>query len=367
MKIKSSALSAFCNPRVLAAFVICLAGLTLGFFAFVANAAPPVVITVNTLLDETTFGDGLCSLREAITNANDNAQTFPECAAGIGADAIAFTVSGTITLGSSLPAINDDLTIDGGGQSITVSGNDSVTVMVVNSGKTLTLHNLTIANGLAPLFGGGIVNDGGTVNVTNTTFSGNDAADFGGGIFNNGGTVNVTNSTFSGNSASAGGSGGGIYTQRGTLNVTNSTFSGNSADISGGGIYTQSGTVNVTNSTFSGNSAGIVLSGGISNGGTVNVTNSTFSGNSGGIDNGGSATLKNSIIANSTSGGNCGGAVTAAIWQMTELAAAQPRQPPRKSICSHSPAMAVPPRRWRSAGAAWRLTRAMKLPARRRR
>ena len=69
MKTKSSALSSFCNPRVLAAFVIGLAGLTLGFFAFVANAAPPVVITVNTLLDEATPGDGLCSLREAITNA----------------------------------------------------------------------------------------------------------------------------------------------------------------------------------------------------------------------------------------------------------------------------------------------------------
>ncbi|HEV8619276.1 MAG TPA: CSLREA domain-containing protein, partial [Candidatus Udaeobacter sp.] len=163
MKIKSSALSAFCNPRVLAAFVICLAGLTLGFFALVARATPPVVITVNTLLDETTPGDGLCSLREAITNANDNAQTYPECAAGSGANAITFSVSGTITLGSTLPAINDDLTIDGGGQSITISGNNSVRVMQVNSGKTLTLHNLTIANGLSPGGGGGIFNAGGTL------------------------------------------------------------------------------------------------------------------------------------------------------------------------------------------------------------
>ena len=61
MKIKSSTLSAFCGPRVLAGFVICLAGLTLGFFALAARATPPLVITVNTLLDETTPGDGSCS------------------------------------------------------------------------------------------------------------------------------------------------------------------------------------------------------------------------------------------------------------------------------------------------------------------
>jgi CSLREA domain-containing protein len=142
MKTKPTALSAFSNPRVLAGLVMGLAGLALGFFA--AIGSPPVVITVNTLLDETTSGDGLCSLREAITNANDNAQTYPECAAGSGANAITFSVSGTITLGSTLPAINDDVTIDGGGQSITVSGNNSVRVMFVNNGKTLTLHNLTL-------------------------------------------------------------------------------------------------------------------------------------------------------------------------------------------------------------------------------
>jgi CSLREA domain-containing protein len=338
MKIKSSALSAFYNPRVLAAFVICLAGLALGFFVFVAKGSPPVVITVNTLLDEATPGDGLCSLREAIINANDNTQTFPECAAGSGLNAITFSVSGTITLGSTLPAITDDVTIDGDGQSITVSGNNTVRVMVVNTGKTLTLHNLAIANGLSPgAAAGGIFNDGGTVNVTNSTFSGNSASGDGGGILNNGGTVSVTNSTFSGNSSSTGAVGGGISNENGgTVNVTNSTFSGNSAghqgggifnfggivnvanstfsgnsvSNSGGGLYNNSGTMNVTNSTFSGNNGGFA-GGGILNAGTLlNVTNSTFSGNSAGRGGGivndiGTTTLKNTIIANSTLGGNC--------------------------------------------------------------
>jgi CSLREA domain-containing protein len=341
MKTKSLTLSAFCNPRMLAAFVICLAAL-LGFFAFVARATPPVVITVNTLVDEITPGDGLCSLREAIINANDNAQTFPECAAGTGANAITFSISGTITLGSTLPAITDDVTIDGGAQSITVSGNNSVRVMIVNSGKTLTLLKLTIANGLSTgAAGGGIYDDGGTVNVINSTFSGNSASGDGGGILNNGGTVSVTNSTFSGNSSSTGAVGGGISNENGgTVNVTNSTFSGNSAghqgggifnfggianvanstfsgnsvSNSGGGLYNNSGTMNVTNSTFSGNNGGFA-GGGLLNADTLNVTNSTFSGNSAGRGGGlvndiGTTTLKNTIIANSTSGGNCNNTAT---------------------------------------------------------
>ena len=97
-------------------------------------------------------------------------------------DAIAFSVSGTITLGSTLPAINDDVEIDGGGHSITISGN-GVQVMRVNSGKTLTLHNLTIANGHAgPGLQGGGVYSVGTVYVINCTFSDNSGTNRGGGI-----------------------------------------------------------------------------------------------------------------------------------------------------------------------------------------
>jgi hypothetical protein len=47
---------------------------------------------------ETTGGNG-CSLREAITNANDDLPTFSDCPAGGGPDTIGFSVSGTITLG----------------------------------------------------------------------------------------------------------------------------------------------------------------------------------------------------------------------------------------------------------------------------
>jgi hypothetical protein len=40
-------------------------------------------------------------------------------------DTINFSVSGTITLGSALPAIAINLTIDGSGQSITIDGANS--------------------------------------------------------------------------------------------------------------------------------------------------------------------------------------------------------------------------------------------------
>ncbi|ABU58935.1 beta strand repeat-containing protein [Roseiflexus castenholzii] len=252
-----------------------------------AHPAYAASYVVNSLADNTT-NDAFCTLREAILAANDAAAN--DCGAGSGGDdTITFSVSGTIVLGSTLPAIvsgQGKLTIDGGG-GITVSGNNSVRVMVVNSGADLTLRNITIANGSIGGFGGGIYNNGGTLTVINSTFSANSASGpwgGGGGIYNaSGGTLTVTNSTFSGNSASGPFGGGGIF-NAGTLTVTNSTFSANSAGF-GGGIY-NGGTLTVTNSTFSNNSA---------------------SGTGGGIFNDGGATLtlKNTIIANSTSGGDC--------------------------------------------------------------
>src|SRR5881398_2891080 len=107
MKRKSFALEAFVNPRILTGFMLCLAAITLGFSALVATASSPVVITVNTLLDEATSGDGLCSLREAINNFNAQTDTTGgDCASGIGPTEINFSVSGTITLGSTLPGIS---------------------------------------------------------------------------------------------------------------------------------------------------------------------------------------------------------------------------------------------------------------------
>ena len=247
-------------------------------------------LAVNSLLD-TVAVDGNCTLREAIINANNNAATNADCAAGSGWDVITFSVSGTITLASALPTITaagGELTINGSGQTITISGNNTVHALSVVSSASLILNSLTIANSSSATSAGGIYSAG-TLTITDSTFSDNSAgAAAGGGISNVSGTLTVTNSTFSGNSA--GSAGGGIYTNGGTATITNSTFSGNSASTGGGGIYIGGGTLTITNSTFSGNSAS--TGGGIARGSA------------------GTVTLRNTIVANSTSGGDCSGTVT---------------------------------------------------------
>ena len=120
--------------------------------------------TVSSLNDS-----GTGSLREAINQANAN---------GI-ADTINFTVNGTIVLASTLPNITDaaGLTIDGTGKTITISGNHAVRVMIVDSGATLTLEHVTVANGHAyyggGYYGGGGIYNRGTLSINNSTFSDN--------------------------------------------------------------------------------------------------------------------------------------------------------------------------------------------------
>src|SRR5262245_16073021 len=134
--------------------------IALGTVALALNLGPAPVARAATFTVTNTNDSGAGSLRQAIVDANTTA----------GADTITFSVSGTITLGSTLPSIADDVTIDGSGQSITISGNYAVPVMLVNGVATLNLQNLTIANGKGDQ-GGGIINFGGTLNVTNSTFS----------------------------------------------------------------------------------------------------------------------------------------------------------------------------------------------------
>jgi len=112
------------KPSFTKSWTVILTLLALTFSAVGVTPAHAAGITVNSLSDNTTV-DGNCSLREAIRNANDNAATYGDCPAGSGADTITFSVSGTITLGSTLTAIADadGLTLDGTGQTVTISGN----------------------------------------------------------------------------------------------------------------------------------------------------------------------------------------------------------------------------------------------------
>ncbi len=250
-------------------------------------------------------GNG-CTLRQAINLANASA----------GTDTIAFSLSGTITLTSTLPTISTTMTLDGSGQSVTVSGASSYRVLDVASTGNLSMYYLTIANGNDPAVwpdgGGGIRNQGTISTISNSTFSGNSTGGVGGGIYNYGygATITtITNSTFSGNSASGGGA---IYNNFGTIStIVNSTFSGNTASGSGGGILNRGTFTTLANSTFYNNRANSGEGGGIYlwEGVLAKIVNSTFSGNSassdgGGIyvSSGGVPTIANTIIANNSAG-----------------------------------------------------------------
>jgi CSLREA domain-containing protein len=243
-------------------------------------SATPVTWTVTKTADT---NDGICdtdcSLREALTNS-------------YGGDTIKFGVSGTIVLGSALPAINKSLVIDGSGQTITLDGAKSYRIFTELEAGDLTVKYLTFQNGQPatpcewdinlPSCGGAIYTDG-KLTVINSTFSGN-AAVWGGAIvavgYNK--TVGIENSTFKDNSVVQ--NGGAIFNLLSVLNIKNSTFYGNTAGDWGGGILNDLGSLALNNNTFSNNSAAH----------GAGVYNSA-----GGLE------LANNILANSTSGDDC--------------------------------------------------------------
>jgi predicted outer membrane repeat protein len=280
-------LSSVCRVFMALVFALSLAGISVQD----ARALTYIVTNIN--------DSGAGSLRQAITDANAHA----------GSDTISFTVSGTITLASSLPNITDHLTINGTGQSVTVSGNDLYPVFYVASGKTLTLTRFNIEHANSSTSGGAVFVYYGTLILSYSSLSENYATNYGGAIYVTSGSVNVSNSTFRANSAGI--SGGGIKTYDSTVAISNTTFINNSASSGGGGIYNDHGsTISMSNSTFSGNSAS--WGGGIANSDSTLITlSSTFSGNhtttgGGGIRFiSGTLILKNSILANTIGGTDC--------------------------------------------------------------
>src|SRR6185369_4618912 len=63
-----------------------------------AQSAGAATITVTTNIPDINDGDGKCSLIEAIINANNDAATHPDCAAGSGRNTILLPNDSTITL-----------------------------------------------------------------------------------------------------------------------------------------------------------------------------------------------------------------------------------------------------------------------------
>lgn len=156
-------------------------------------------VVVNTLSDS-----GAGSLRSAITNLN----------AGGVAGTITFTVTGTITLGSDLPACTVPMTIIGPGTNLlTISGSNSFRLFQLAANTTNRIGGLTLANGYTANdnSGAAIYNLGYTV-VTNCLFTSNTVVGgLGGAVANFGtGTLLATNCTFA-NNTGRGGNGGPGY------------------------------------------------------------------------------------------------------------------------------------------------------------
>lgn len=303
---------------IIAALVMLLTG--------VASVQAAMITVTANAADVLNGADASCALREAITNINNSALTYADCAntgAAYGTSDTINIPAGTYTtaiagIGEDLNATGDydilkSVTIVGAGSgSTTVNGGGLDGVFNITGAYTVSISGVTITGGNTAGWGGGIYNSGGTLAVTNSTITSNASDGFGGGIFNNG-TVTVTNSTITGNTAAN--QGGGIHNAN-TLTVTSSTITSNTATNGGGGIASNTAAT-VTNSTISGNTT-TSFGGGIGSSGTLTVTNSTIvrniapAGWGGGIYKwvGGTATFTNSVVADNGVGADCVGAIT---------------------------------------------------------
>ena len=243
-----------------------------------ANAVIIIVDGTDGAIDNT---DGVCSISEAIINANDDAATYPDCAAGNFFDTIRLTVDVTLTsvimnTRTGTPIITSGFTLDGQGHilqrdsSLTCTLDNTADIgefrlLRINTLASVIVQNITLAHGCAGSSGesgAGIYNYDSELTIKNTTFDQNKAKGFGGGLYNGiSNILEISNSTFSENLASSGG--GAIYNSLGKIDtINNSTFSKNSTGAAyGGAIYNSEKKITIIrNCTFSENSSNSTFS-----------------------------------------------------------------------------------------------------------
>ncbi|MCB8945133.1 MAG: hypothetical protein H6658_15410 [Ardenticatenaceae bacterium] len=273
-----------------------------------APSAHAATINVNSTADNLTAGDGSCTLREALRNANgDSDSTAGDCTAGSGTDTITFASSldgSPITLtitGSGEDSgltgdldINKDIIITGNGADKTIIDATAMSDRVFQIfGGTVIISDLTIQGGNRPGAhpvgsGGGIMNSA-DLTLNNVHITGNIAEQRAGGIYNGfgGGSLTLNNSTVYANSS--GTSGAGIFSES-TLVVNNSTVSGNISNDNGGGLFVFGGTTTLNYATVTSNTADADNTGG-GNGGGITLFSSSQTLN-----------IRSSIIANNSVG-----------------------------------------------------------------
>jgi CSLREA domain-containing protein len=279
--------------RHVAAFAACAVGC---LTAAAGAQAAPIAVDIEA---DTVAADGHCSLREAITSANDDVAPFTgagECAAGAVSDVVTlpaghFVLSRTgppdnTNLNGDLDVLGAGLTIRGQGPgSTTIDANRIDRVLDVAAGKIAAVEALTITGGQAP-------NGANGGNVTGAAemqaMGGTGVPGEPGGGIRNAGTLTITDCTISDNRAGDGGNGGSGHGGDGTTAATGTAggfgSGGPGGFVSGGnggGIFT-SGPLTLTRVAVIGNRAGKGGRGGTGTGGQGGGGISGNGGNGGG-------------------------------------------------------------------------------------
>jgi hypothetical protein len=208
-------------------------------------------VDVDTTDDETTPGDGFCSLREALERktgcVGDTIVLQP--ATYLLTDTIAgdLTIVGTTSM---------TITVANGGRAIIQGGpgwNDRILRVQTTSPALVTISDVTFQGGQAvdlSRAGGGIYNSGSLALIKCQVFD--NTASLGGGIFNNG-SLRLTKTLVVSNTATAADFGGGGIYSTASLLINNSAVVSNTATNAGGGIYYDSAIATLKNVTLSGN------------------------------------------------------------------------------------------------------------------
>lgn len=267
----------------------------------------PVTYTVTTLADNETDGClvNQCTLREAITDANNTPDT----------NTIVFQngLTGTILLTAGQLVPSSNMTIRGpGGNIINVSGNDITRVFmiatpVLGGDITVNISGIEITHGMAMAVGGlagdgggilngallGLVSGKSTLNLTEVTITDNQATTLGGGVATRLGAETYITRSYIGRNTSnaipfvpAGDVGGGGISNAAlsTTSITNSTIADNMSLAAGGGILNIAGLVNLTNNTITNNRSALLGGGLVSVVGIVQPLGVTY--------------MRNTILAN---------------------------------------------------------------------
>ncbi len=217
----------------------------------VASTSHAIDIQVDDAVQAIT--DGQCGLIEALINAQDDAATYPDCAAGSGADRLVMTgtyvyriANALDAAGNGLPEITTPIEIFGNGSTFLGNGSTSTRGgpgplrLLSIVGAVVRVQDLTFRNGWSNgTMAGGAgawVRGGADVTFSNVRFTNNEANGifaFGGGLRIDDSTVRIEDSVMNGNraqSTSPETGGGAIALFDGTLEVVRSALILNAAD-----------------------------------------------------------------------------------------------------------------------------------------